>query len=377
MEVLVFAHRMVSSSKQVTSWIKGQHDNGANHIDLITFSSPPLGLATNLPEDLRHWSTLSTAPFPRQRILWFSTDSTEILGAAEEIVVKTFFTTGRFQISIDVRGSQSVTVAFMRKLASISPHYMSALVLYSCMWGFTVLEEYTREVQTALPLIVPPYKRILRKHGLTTLIIHGVNGHATEQVYRILSALKESHGLNIVVMCEPGVRPERQQLNGFDEYDGVQPEREVQTLYVSDDGLIMYSGRTPSEPALYKNLFRILLEGVWQRPDATSLRCVPLKYQLKGSNIWLASGELCGSVVCPSISTLKAQQLPAYAVLCITPGTIPDGCSRLSQLWKVQCIWTSNGLFNGITRKFVILCVYCLVSARTSMMYDKSHEPTP
>ncbi|KAJ7461114.1 kinase-like domain-containing protein [Mycena latifolia] len=191
-----------------------------------------------------------------------STDSTEILGAAEEIVVKTFSTMGRFQISIDVRGSQSVPVALIRKLASISPHCKSELVLSSWMHGFTVLEKNARMVENAPSLIVRPLKHILRKHGLTTLIIRGVGTEQAPDVYDILLALKESHDLNIVVMGEPGVRPERQRFT-FDD---------MQTLYVSDDGLIMYSGRNPSEPALYKNLFRILLEGVWQRPDAASLR---------------------------------------------------------------------------------------------------------
>ncbi|KAJ7018708.1 kinase-like domain-containing protein [Mycena alexandri] len=110
-------------------------------------------------------------------------------------------------------------------------------------------------------LIVLPLERILRKHGLTTLIIHGVSTEQAPDVYAILSALKELLGLNIVVMCEPGVRPKRQRFTS----------EKLQILYVSDDGSIMYSGRIPSEPALYKNLFRILLEGVWQRPDATSL----------------------------------------------------------------------------------------------------------
>ncbi|KAJ7728216.1 kinase-like domain-containing protein [Mycena metata] len=75
----------------------------------------------------------------------------------------------------------------------------------------------------------------------------------------MLSALKKLHDLNIVVIGEPGVWPERSR-------------EDLQILYVSDDGSIMYSGRNPSEPALYKNLFRILLEEIWQHPDAASLR---------------------------------------------------------------------------------------------------------
>jgi hypothetical protein len=124
----------------VTSWIKERHDNGANHIALNTFSSPS-GLRKDLPENLKLWFPLSTEPLPTHRILWFSTDSTEILSAAEEIVVKTSSTTGRFQISIDLRGSQSVPVAFIRKLASISLLYISELVRYSYMYGFTELEK--------------------------------------------------------------------------------------------------------------------------------------------------------------------------------------------------------------------------------------------
>jgi hypothetical protein len=145
----------------VISWIEQRHDNEANHSDLITFFSPPSGLATNLPEDLRHWATLGTAPLPTRGSLWLSTDSTEILDAAEEIVVKTFSTTGRFQISIDVRGSQSVPVSLIRKLASISPHCMSELVLYSFMYGFTVLEKNARMVENVRFLLFyddsPPF----------------------------------------------------------------------------------------------------------------------------------------------------------------------------------------------------------------------------
>ncbi|KAJ7034239.1 kinase-like domain-containing protein [Mycena alexandri] len=154
-------------------------------------------------------------------------------------------------------------VALIRKLATISPHYLCKLVLSSRMYGFTALE-HARMLENWLAGSAPHCLAVgedSSEHGLTTLIIHGVGTEQAPDVYAILSALKELHGLNIVVMCEPGVRPKRQRFTS----------EKLQILYVSDDGSIMYSGRIPSEPALYKNLFRILLEGVWQRPDATSL----------------------------------------------------------------------------------------------------------
>ncbi|KAJ7226210.1 hypothetical protein C8J57DRAFT_1252807 [Mycena rebaudengoi] len=208
----------------VTSWIERRHDNGVNHSDLITFFSPPSELATNLPEDLRLWSMLGTAPFPTQQILWFSTDSTEILGAAEEIVVKTFSTTGRFQISINVRGSQSVMVALIRELATISPHYLSKLVLSSRIYGFTALEHDARMLENVRT--------------------------GTRRVCYTLGA---------------------QRITRLEHSGDVRTGRPARTT------AIQFRINADPEPVgacavQRQNLFRILLEGVWQCPDAASQR---------------------------------------------------------------------------------------------------------
>ncbi|KAF7369692.1 Serine/threonine-protein kinase STY8 [Mycena venus] len=240
-----------------------------------------------LAEDVSHWSRLA-AQYQTQEVLWIATDGKENNSKIADKVFNILSTTetGYEPLQIDVGHQRSVQLPLIRKLAGVFPRYTAELARILRTRGFYRLGKWARnfgpgksvyeagiQIYPTKRLLVKPLKHIHRIFGSvdsqnqnpsrTVLIIHDVRIDQADEMHELILTLKHLPELwNIVVIGQPDLL----------HYDGKSLMEHVHTLYLSDSGLSMYSGKNPTAPPLYENIFHLLLERVWHSANEHSQR---------------------------------------------------------------------------------------------------------
>ncbi|KAF7369909.1 Serine/threonine-protein kinase STY8 [Mycena sanguinolenta] len=243
--------------------------------EAVTPSLVPLG---SLTEDVLHWSGC-TSPSQKLKILWVTTDRKEnnsrIADAIFSIVLPADIGFGPLQI--DAGNQRTIILPVIHGLAGVR-EYTAELVRIARRDGFFLEDPGLGydSLKSTDHLFLESLKHMHTKSGSpttsgrTTLIIHGVRVDQTTGLQDIILALENSPQLwNIVLIGQPDLLRHNDRPLLEHEY----------ALYVSDNGMSMYSGKNPVLPvidsrpsSLYKNLFSLLLDAVWRSPDEKSQR---------------------------------------------------------------------------------------------------------
>ncbi|KAJ6531027.1 hypothetical protein B0H19DRAFT_1190057 [Mycena capillaripes] len=265
-------------------------------------SSSSCHSSADLSESVLHWSRMSTGS---HKALWITANDNERCAEIADMVPELLSTGSGYAVGIsivDVSQTHSVFWPLIRGLATVSTEYRvelgirPPLPMLSYFEGFPLRpaafkDGGKREVSPWLDddnnekiinrLLCSPLKTMyenLSVGSLTsgstdeenllptelphiTLVVHGVwSAKQAEELYETLERLEVGLGdyyksIRMLIITTPTL------LRYVSDSDHAIMKR-VCTLYVSDTGSVIYSGKFPSPPMFYESLFLLLLDGI-------------------------------------------------------------------------------------------------------------------